>query len=619
MTRGLSMIAGGLATVVLAVTVYASPAARACVAAACRPAGQECADAFRRMKRDQLADCAEAAPGRACRRAARQAVASGLRSCRVARRACATCCRTDGAACPVAVCGNALVEPGEACDGAAVRSCAGGCRSDCTCVSPPPVCGNGTREATEQCDGDDDGACPGRCDTRIPTAGGSPGCFCMTPRCGDDIVDDGETCDGFSADACEVACGDNCECVPAVCGNGILAATEACEVGHDEACPGRCTGDCTCAPPPVCGDGVTDPLEQCEPGVTDFYCDTGCLPDCTCAICGNGVIEAPGETCEPAADAVCPGLCSSWSCQCLSPTSDACEAPHVIEAFPVLDRQSTSGAFVAPSDPALSCLLPRTYDRSIWYAFTAPATGRVRLDTSGSTYDTVLALHTGTCGALSEVACVDDPLDVGTDKARVDVPVEAGVAYLVEAAAFPEDPSGELVLSGDFRPCGDGIVNAGEACDPGLAGSCGGQTCSPKCECLDEPADECVDAMVATALPITAHVAAYAATGSDADPLTACGTHPIVQTSVWYRFRAPTDGTVVITTAGSDYDTVLGVFSGACGGLDEITCDDDGAGQYQSRAFIEVSAGTDYTVMVTPYGKDPAARLDLGISYDPGS
>ena len=47
--------------------------------------------------------------------------------------------------------------------------------------------------------------------------------------------------------------------------------------------------------------------------------------------------------------------------------------------------------------------------KSIWYSWTAPSTGPVALDTCGSSFDTMLAVYTGTAvGALSAVASNDD-------------------------------------------------------------------------------------------------------------------------------------------------------------------------------------------------------------------
>ncbi len=67
----------------------------------------------------------------------------------------------------------------------------------------------------------------------------------------------------------------------AVCGNDIKEGVEQCD-GIDAAdCPGLCNGSCEC-PPPVCGNDVIELGEECEPGdVTE--CVTGqCQDDCLC-------------------------------------------------------------------------------------------------------------------------------------------------------------------------------------------------------------------------------------------------------------------------------------------------------------------------------------------------
>jgi len=44
--------------------------------------------------------------------------------------------------------------------------------------------------------------------------------------------------------------------------------------------------------------------------------------------------------------------------------------------------------------------------RSVWYSWTAPSSGTYRLDTCGSSFDTLLGVYTGTAvGSLTEVCC----------------------------------------------------------------------------------------------------------------------------------------------------------------------------------------------------------------------
>jgi cysteine-rich repeat protein len=107
--------------------------------------------------------------------------------------------RCSSGACVVAVCGNGLRDPGEACDDGNIAS-SDGCSSNC---SSTEVCGNGVRDPGEACDDgnqvDGDG-----CQNN-----------CKIPKCGDGIVDSsfGEACDNGAAnsDSTANACRTNCQ------------------------------------------------------------------------------------------------------------------------------------------------------------------------------------------------------------------------------------------------------------------------------------------------------------------------------------------------------------------------------------------------------------------------
>src|SRR5689334_8714656 len=119
-----------LLAVVLLVGV-AGASTRTCVRDGCRAGGRACMQAYRDRKQTTLDACAAETSKdavRTCRAAARGAARDGMRSCREATAVCAACCRQRGSACPVAVCGDGVVETGESCDGTATGSCADGCR-----------------------------------------------------------------------------------------------------------------------------------------------------------------------------------------------------------------------------------------------------------------------------------------------------------------------------------------------------------------------------------------------------------------------------------------------------------------------------------------------------------
>jgi hypothetical protein len=76
--------------------------------------------------------------------------------------------------------------------------------------------------------------------------------------------------------------------------------------------------------------------------------------------------------------------------------------------------------------------------------------------------------------------------------------------------------------------------------------------------------------------------------------------------SVWYQWLSPGTGSVTITTAGSGYDTVLGVYTGnSVGGLSEVggssKSDDVSPTDKTSSVTISATAGTTYRIAVDGY------------------
>jgi hypothetical protein len=174
-------------------------------------------------------------------------------------------------------------------------------------------------------------------------------------------------------------------------------------------------------------------------------------------------------------------------------------------------------------------------------------------------------------------------------------------------------------LDGSFRPCGDVVLQAGEACEPAIAGSCALGACTEACACLAPAADECAEAAVAT-LPVDVQLDVAGTTGNALDPASSCVPHLNLAQSAWFRFVAPAAGTVIVDTFGSDYDTVIGVFDGSCGALSERACNDDGNIGLTSLAYVPVTAGTTYTVLVTPYLLSTMpGTLHLRAAYEPTS
>ena len=77
-----------------------------------------------------------------------------------------------------------------------------------------------------------------------------------------------------------------------------------------------------------------------------------------------------------------------------------------------------------------------------------------------------------------------------------------------------------------------------------------------------------------------------------------------VSRSVWYRWIAPSNGPVLLSTRFSNFDTVLGVYTGtAINTLTHIASnDDDPSGLETSALIFNAVAGTEYRILVAGFG-----------------
>lgn len=132
----------------------------------------------------------------------------------------------------------------------------------------------------------------------------------------------------------------------------------------------------------------------------------------------------------------------------------------------------------------------------------------------------------------------------------------------------------------------------------------------------DAPAnDECQNAKAISALPFTDDLLTDTATASVDDPATCASgqnTH-----SVWYRFTAGVNSVYGIETLLSNYDTVLSVYTGNCGGLTRIACNDNSgnATGAASRSLLTFAATAGQTYLIEVSGKGSGGRLILRFGH----
>ncbi len=328
--------------------------------------------------------------------------------------------------------------------------------------------------------------------------------------------------------------------------------------------------------------------------------------------------------------------------------ADRCGDAVVITATPFTTSLQTAAATVEAIDPGVSCG-NGSRSKSVWFRFTAPTNGTVTADTFGSNYDTILAAYTGVCGALTAVpaACNDDTS--GT-QSQISFTASAGTTYSFVVSAYSNN-GGVLDFQLTFQSIAPTAIPTATATRTPTATATTVPTSTATATATAVPPtatvpptstavptatptvtvppasptvavpglnDACIDARAVETWPYTDRVSTTAATLDVDDPRVSCGNGSRAR-SVWYRFTAPGGGQVTADTLGSGYDTLLSVYTGACGSLTAVSgaCNDDASG-VQSQVSFPAVAGTTYWFLVSAFGANGGA-LSFQLTFAPGT
>jgi len=200
---------------------------------------------------------------------------------------------------------------------------------------------------------------------------------------------------------------------------------------------------------------------------------------------------------------------------------------------------------------------------SVWWTWTAPATGTAIFDTQNSNFDTLLAAYTGAAvSSLTPIASNDDGPGL---QSRISFSATAGQTYAIAVDGFG-GATGSIALNFEMRsgrPSGDNFSDA-------------------------QPI------VVGLSLNDTLTATAEAGEPSHANVL--------ARKSIWWRWQASGGEQVVINTLGSDFDTVLAVYTGnSVAALTPVAANDDFFGLLSQVSFT-ATAGTVYHIAVDGFG-----------------
>jgi hypothetical protein len=233
---------------------------------------------------------------------------------------------------------------------------------------------------------------------------------------------------------------------------------------------------------------------------------------------------------------------------------------------------TTVGATASTGAPAPGCA---SYsDNDVWFSIVAPASGILNIDTNtGSITDSGMAIYSGSCGSLTLIECDDDDAN-GAMSALNMTGLTPGATYYIRFWDFYD---GE----GTFSICASSPT-------PPANDNCSGA----------------ISLTVGSTCTYTTYTNANA-TASSGVPASGCASYS--GGDIWFSVVVPASGILNIdTNTGSITDSGMAIYSGACGSLTLIECDDDDSanGAMSALNMTGLTPGATYYIRVWEYGND---------------
>jgi hypothetical protein len=227
--------------------------------------------------------------------------------------------------------------------------------------------------------------------------------------------------------------------------------------------------------------------------------------------------------------------------------------------------------------------------KSVWWKWTAPAVGSVIIQTTGSSFDTMLAAYSGSSIASLSDTLMDSNDDNGDVKTSlIGFNVTAGATYYITVDGYlgaTGAASGTIILNLLYRtvplqrPPNDDFANRIQLRGP-VVNTTGASFLASKEPGEPDHADE------------------------------------LGGKSVWWSWTAPASGNVSMSTDGSDFDTLLAVYTGsALLSLVPIASNDDVITNVIPTSLVQFPAisNTVYQIAVDGYDGEPG-DIQLHIS-----
>ncbi len=354
----------------------------------------------------------------------------------------------------------------------------------------------------------------------------------------------------------------------------------------------------------------------------------------------NGTVTAPGKT-----DAT---ISIDYALS-LAPTNDFFNDRIVLQG----GTTQTTGLNIGATDEAGEPRNPvNAGGKSVWWEWVAPATGAFTITTAGSNFDTTLAIYSGdTLNSLVLVASNDDS---GGQQSAVTFAAQEGVSYKIQVDGYQgkigniqlnypspggdgtpviiSQPVGKSVLLGrsfslSVEAFGTGLSYQWYLDDNPIDGATSSVYSVLDAQEVNEGSytvkvSNTLGTVVSNSAFVSVELVAIApdnddfinaevligafgaangfnnrASGEGGEPNHGGVSSPLA--SVWWSWTAPADGLLFLNTFGSDFDTVLAVYTGsAVNALTLVDDNDDSGSGTQSALAVSVTGGVTYRIAV---------------------
>jgi hypothetical protein len=239
---------------------------------------------------------------------------------------------------------------------------------------------------------------------------------------------------------------------------------------------------------------------------------------------------------------------------------------------------------------------PNGETNTVWFTWTAPASGDFTYGTLGSTnlgateWDAVIGIYTGS--AVNALTTIDGPKDTTLEESMT-VPVLKGTTYYIQLAGYGGDTAANLLINWNFVP----VNNDNFARAIALTGVA---------------ADQTGDIYAGT----------QTGTGNAGATLQVGEPDPGDTKSVWFKWTCPADGEFNYGTLGStnvgatEWDAIIAIYTGAT--VDALTT--IGAPKdttLQEDMTVDVYSGVTYYIQLAGYAGDTAENLLINWTFVP--